>query len=219
MAIRFGRRTEENWQDMNLKANAINKSYKKRKGRVMFPTSHDITPDLEVKKACFKVLRKLLESENSVLITSKPSYEVIKEICQKFKGYKHLIQFRFTITSNNNELLKFWEPGAPDYDERLRALIYAFEKGFKTSVSIEPFLDFDPIPLIDSLTPWITESIWIGKMNYIRRNNLSDSEKSFYSSIRKNYEIKNIIKIARKLENKKLIRFKDSIRKVLSKNK
>ena len=62
------------------------------------------------------------------------------------------------------------------------------KKRFKTSVSIEPFLDYDPTDLFDQVSPFITESIWIGRMNYIPRKNLSRAEEPFFSRIRQNYK-------------------------------
>ncbi|KKK65407.1 hypothetical protein LCGC14_2974430, partial [marine sediment metagenome] len=78
-----------------------------------------------------------------------------------FYEKRDLIQFRFTITSIDNNLLSFWEPNAPLFEERLESLIHSFEKGYKTSISVEPFLDLDPFLLIDELAPFVTESIWI----------------------------------------------------------
>ncbi|GAH88031.1 unnamed protein product, partial [marine sediment metagenome] len=82
----------------------IDKGYRKRNGRIMLPTSHDIT--LESLDNCLIVLKKLFESENEVLITTKPKFYCIKKICKDFIEYKDSFQFRFTITSINNELLK-----------------------------------------------------------------------------------------------------------------
>ena len=70
MAIRFKRKSKDNWKIMEPNQKAIDKKYLKRKGRIMFPTSHDITT--ESMNDCLIVLNKLLISENTVLITSKP---------------------------------------------------------------------------------------------------------------------------------------------------
>lgn len=165
MAIRFKRKTEETWKLMEPNQKAIEKGYWKRKGRIMFPTSHDIT--LESLYDCLEVLKKLLNADNEILITTKPNLNCVKIICNEFFKKKHLIQFRFTITSLNNELLRFWEPNAPTFKERLKSLIHAHKMSYKTSISIEPFLDENPFLLVDRLIPYVTESIWIGKMNYI----------------------------------------------------
>ncbi|MFX1340771.1 MAG: radical SAM protein, partial [Promethearchaeota archaeon] len=152
MAIRFKRKTKESWKTMELNEDKLSLNFKKRKGRIMFPSSHDITP--EFKEECFLILKKILDAGNSILITTKPHFDVIKDICKKFEQYKDVIQFRFTITSINNKTLKFWEPGAPNFEERLNSLRYANSLNYKTSVSIEPFLDKDPIPLVKKLYPY-----------------------------------------------------------------
>lgn len=66
-------------------------------------------------------------------------------------------------------MLHFCEPGAPKFDERLRSLRHTFEASYKTSVSCEPFLDEDIINLYYRIQPFITDSIWIGKMNKIKQ--------------------------------------------------
>jgi len=211
MAIRFKRKTENTWKIMESNQKAIKKGYSKRKGRIMFPTSHDITP--ESLSGCLIVLKKLLDANNEVLITTKPNLYCVKIICNSFYKKKDLIQFRFTITSFNNDLLAFWEPKAPLFEERLESLKHAFKTGYKTSISIEPFLDNDPFLLVDKLIPYITESIWIGKMNYIRIKNGSSREKKYYYEIKKIYSKKNLQQIVdnTKSYKNKIIRIKDSI--------
>ena len=164
MAIRFGRKTEETWPIMELNEKSMKKGYIKRSGRIMYPTSHDITPGTI--KNCILLLKKLLISGNEVLITTKPSLACIRILVWELRDYKSQIQFRFTITSNDNHTLTRWEPGAPSLLERIRALSVAFTEGFKTSISIEPFLDMDPTPLIHLVNPYVNETIWIGKLNY-----------------------------------------------------
>ncbi|MDG6221791.1 MAG: DUF5131 family protein [Candidatus Bathyarchaeota archaeon] len=216
IAKRFGRCTDETWKEMHVQTDKITKSFSKKSGRVMFPSTHDIFESAPYKEACFSVLEKLLSNSNEVLITTKPRFNIIEQISDQFNRYKSQIQFRFTITSNNNNLLSFWEPNAPSYEERLASLQLAFRRGFKTSVSIEPFLDFNPIKLIEEINEYTTESIWVGRMNYIKRNNLLSEELPYYRAIRRNYSDKRIFEIYNKLYNKPKIRIKDSITNQLS---
>ena len=211
MAIRFKRKTLQNWKDMVPNQKSISKGYAKRKGRIMFPTSHDITN--ESLNNCLIVLKKLLKAENEILITSKPNIYCIKKICAELIKYKNQIQFRFTITSKNNEYIEFWESGAPLFEDRFNSLKYAFDLNYKTSISIEPFLDEDPYKLVDILIPFVTESIWIGKMNYIRIANDSLHEKKYYYEIIKNCSKQNLQRIINKTKTYKnnMIRIKDSI--------
>jgi len=213
MAKRFGRiGNSDTWDNMAIRQEVVRKNYKNRPGRVMFPSTHDIFNISPFKEACFAVLRKLLESGNDLLITTKPRLVVIQEISHRFGNYKDQMEFRFTITSNNDRLLEFWEPNAPRFHERLAALKYAFGKRFKTSVSIEPFLDYDPTELVEEIIPFITESIWIGRMNYIPRKNLSKEEEPYYNEIRKNYVTSHLRDMYNKLNGHYKTRFKDSIR-------
>jgi len=211
MAIRFGRHTHKTWKHMKVNIKSVEKNYTFKNGRVMFPSSHDIFDIPEIKEACFTTLLKLLQVGNEVLITTKPRLAVVQEIIGKTNRYKEQIQFRFTITSLDNSLLIFWEPNAPKLEERMSSLKYAYLKEYKTSVSIEPFLDYDPLKLIQEVEPFVTESIWIGKMNYIPRNHVPKRFKHFYSSVRDNYKVEHLWKIYNELQQYPKIRIKDSI--------
>ena len=169
----------------------------------MFPTSHDITE--ESLDNCIITLEKLLKAGNEVLITTKPNYFCIFTLCNLLNEYKNQIQFRFTITSIDSKTLDKWEPNAPGFLERMDSLAYAYGLGYKTSVSIEPFLDLNPIPLIKELSPYCTESIWLGKLNYMK------------SKFNTYYNIKDIIRRLKFLpeRTKKLLRIKDSIQNLL----
>jgi len=216
MAKRFGRCTEDSWKNMVVRREIVEKKFKKYNGRVMFPSSHDIVNVPEVKDACYIVLKKLLDAGNEVLVTMKPDLTVTKEIVTRFRTYKPKMQFRFTITSLNNTILSFWERNAPLFEERFESLTLAHSEGFKTSVSIEPFLDNEPQKLVRILAPYVTESIWLGPMNYIPRNKISEKEKPTYDLMRKNIEVNHLKEIYEELKDFPKIRFKDSMKIKLS---
>lgn len=165
MAIRFKRKTTENWKVMVAKPV---KRFKKRHGRVMFPTSHDIIPGEPGYDECIETIIRLVIAGNEVLVTTKPHVKAVRDICSNIlPDYKDKVQFRFTITSNDTpRVTDWWEPGAPPANERIAALQLAYILGWKTSVSIEPCLDADPRPLVARVRPFVTESIWLGTMNY-----------------------------------------------------
>ena len=121
MALRFERiASYEEWLEMKPNKKAIEKSYKKRNGRIMFPSAHDITP--ETYPICLSVLLKLLKAGNEVLITTKPNLIVITKLTRDIEEYKDQVQFRFNITSMDAKLLAFFEPQAPPFKERMLAL-------------------------------------------------------------------------------------------------
>jgi DNA repair photolyase len=211
MAKRFGRCQEYTWKNMIINKVAVERNYGKYKGRVMFPSTHDITDNPEIQEACFTVIYKLLEAGNEVLITTKPKLAIVQKLIADFNSFKEHIQFRFTITSIDNRLLSFWEPNAPTYEERFESLKYAYENGYKTSVSIEPFLDRAPQMLVNRLFPFVTESIWLGPMNYISRNGMNNDDSQEYGEIRKKYKIDHLYSIYKDLQDLPMIRFKDSM--------
>ena len=169
MAIRFKQVEEGQWSKMLVRQHDVEKKHKNYGGIVMFPSSHDITPT--VLKETIVVLGNLLTAGNRVLVVSKPRLECIEKICSEFIEFKNDILFRFTIGARNNDILSFWEPGAPTFEERRAALRYAHEKGFATSVSMEPILDMDDVlDLFFELEPYVSDTIWLGKMNHIKKN-------------------------------------------------
>jgi DNA repair photolyase len=219
MAIRFKRKTTENWRNEEINFNQFNKKFKKESGFIMFPSSHDITPDNLNYTLIF--LQKIIDSGNNVLIVSKPHFEVISSICDEFKNYKKNILFRFTIGSTDNKILNFWEPGAPEYEERKKCLIYAFKKGFETSVSCEPMLDENILNLVTDIQDYITDFIWIGKANYLLRrlkmNGYVDNETlDKANSLIESQSDSNIRLLYKNLKDNPKIKWKESIKKVLN---
>jgi DNA repair photolyase len=173
-AIRFGRfNFLSDWrEDAAVDQGKVAKRYGKRKGTVMFPSTHDIT--VNNIEAALEVLVKLLNAGNRVLVVSKPDPQVIRVLCKKMD--KHSLEhranvlFRFTIGSSNTRTLAFWEPQAPSYEERLYALMWAFRHGWQTSVSMEPLLHIDWFAVhrqVDAMAPYVTDAIWIGKANHL----------------------------------------------------
>jgi DNA repair photolyase len=163
MACRFGQNTSHGWKNAVVRGKDVEKTHRKYEGIVMFPTAHDIHPDnlLEYKI----VLKKLLDAGNAVLVVSKPHKDCIKELCEELINNKDKVEFRFTIGSIDNEVLKWWEPNAPGLQERLDCLEYATSCGYKTSVSCEPMLDDRIEELVDRVRPITTGKIWLGKAN------------------------------------------------------
>ena len=183
--------------------------------RIMFPTSHDIIDVNGVKEACFTVLDKLFAKGWNVLITTKPRFDIIKELTRKFGTHKANILFRFTITSLDDKKLAYWEPNAPRFAEREKCLKYAKREGFKTSVSVEPFLDRDPAKLVKILYPYVTGEIWIGCMTSIPKKGIDPRERE---RVIANYEPDNLEKVYRALCGMDKVRYKDSVVNALVRN-
>lgn len=218
MSIRFKRKTPESWKDEEVNWAAYNKSIRCRDGYIMFPSTHDITP--EHLTLAIDYLKRLLGDGNKVLIVSKPSYKCIKKICDTFGDYKDSILFRFTIGSTNSETLRFWEPNAPDYKERKKALVYAFKAGYETSISCEPMLDNRVDRVIDDLSPYVTDAIWLGKMNFairrLRTNGQLNAETLAAAEQLLEWQSDAAIRtLYKRYKNNPRIKWKESIKKVV----
>jgi DNA repair photolyase len=182
-ALRFGRITDiEKWKDFELNLKLIKKRFLKTDKIYMMPSSHDIFP--EILDESIQILKNVLEPGNKVLLVTKGNPNCIEEICNKLSSYRNLMEIRITITHNLDEYLKFWEPGAPNFYDRLLSLRIAKETGFKTSVSIEPLLTKQPEKIIEQINNF-ADSIWIGKLNHFNLGNSKDIlEQHFFHDVR-----------------------------------
>ena len=228
MAIKFKQVKDKEWPIERVRMHDVYKKHKKYPGRVMIPSSHDISP--ANLNAGITVLGKLLSAGNDVLIVSKPHLDCIRAICDAFCHYRDLFEldddghcqyrmvFRFSIGACDDRILFYLEPGAPSYSERKAALKHAYERGFQTSVSAEPMLDSANLDaLISDLSPYVNDSIWIGKLNHLGQfKNVSDPHLIQEINRLKRGQTDAAIKaIYNRLKDNPLIKWKDSIEKVV----
>ena len=211
-AIRFKRRTKENWHEMKPNARS-QRPVRFLKGGVMFPTTHDL--HFRHQHWWMPFLTDLLNVGNEVLIVSKPEFKAIQFICDTCYSVQDQIEFRFTIGTDDEETRRFWEPNAPQIHERIRALRYAFERGYKTSVSMEPLLTRDPANLIFMVSPWITDTIWIGTMNHTSLSDFNDRSKCWYYEMMEINSYENMKRVYDANKDNPQIRWKDSVRELL----
>lgn len=225
-ALRFGLiKSVEQWKEMRLNKRVESDLTRKKPvrlfeqpRRIMVPSTHDIFENhLDI---VTPFLTSLLADKHMLLIVTKPRHEVVKHLCAELQKYRGQIVFRFTIGSMSNEILSFWEPGAPSYDERYESLWTAYASGFETSVSCEPYLDDQIVNLVMAVSSLVTDSIWIGKMNRISNrvntDGWSSKERSFLHRVfdaQTNEFIKD--DLYGRLKDKPQVRWKDSIKKVL----
>jgi len=221
MACRFNKtmRQPGAWdaQRLNSNQNRLGAEVGK-KGVVMFPTSHDITPNF-VPQAVVTI-RNLL-THNKVLVVTKPHLSVVTALCSEFAGHNADMQFRFTIGALSGDICAFWEPGAPTPHERIQALKYAFNAGFQTSVSIEPMLDSveNTLRLVATITPFVTDTIWLGKLNRCpqKTNAHVPGFQAALARVAVQQTDAEILRLVALLNSQPKIRWKDSIKDVIAK--
>ncbi len=208
--------TEEQWRKPQLIKDAVTQKYPKYNGQVMFPANHDIVP--ENLDACVKVLRLLLKAGNRVLVVTKPHLDCVKVLVQQLQPYRDQLLFRLTITARDPSILSFWEPNAPEYSERLASLCLLYTGGFNTSVSVEPMLDRNDVTaMVRELLPFVTDSIWIGKMNKIEKRvgAVFPAEEKYLLQIESGQSAESIIQLYKELKDIPVIRWKESIKDIV----
>lgn len=213
----------------------------------MYPSMHDTFE--ETVDDAIKVMENMLKANGNILFVTKPRYKVIKQIIDTFsnhalsafeepknylQGQPH-IKFRFSISTNDDIAMRIWEPSAPNYKERKESLIMAHERGCDVGVSAEPFFPtvkpegvdeiHSFIEWVRSLLPYVTDTFWVGMMNYIpqeredgffylRGNKLSKEMVREFRNLEEFYAFKNIFRIVTDLKDEPKLRWKESIKKV-----
>lgn len=217
-AKRFKLRERDDWSREVLTKRAEITSYPYRDGVIMFPSAHDITPFNVA--TYIRVALLMLEKGNRLLIVSKPHLDCVIKMCNAFKPFRSQILFRFTIGTTEDATAKHWEPGAPSPTERIEALAYAKRSGYRTSVSAEPLLGGleTAQALLGAVRPYVTDTVWIGKMNKIRtRVDMSDPanarEVAAIETAQTDAEVRRMFEA---LNGDPSIRWKDSVHEVMA---
>jgi DNA repair photolyase len=197
--------------------NEMEKWKKKSPGRIMFPTQHDIW--YSNMTCCRDYIHMLVEKcDREVLVVTKPRLEVVKFLCHWLEGYKNKITFRFTIGAISLNIVNYWEPYAPTFGERLASLEHAFERGFQTSVSMEPLLEeFRLQEMISAFYSYVTDSIWIGMMNNIKQRVKIETEedRAMVKLVENGQRLEKVREIYDTYNCMGKIRWKDSYKRVL----
>lgn len=123
------KKTKKNWKKISSEKSKI----------IMFPSSHDIFS--EYLDEYIKTCKKIMDAGHTIMIVTKPIFDCISVMTKEFAKYKEKILFGLTITTdnNNNNVAKYYEPNAPNMDERIKCLKLLHKNKYRTSVSIEPF--------------------------------------------------------------------------------
>ena len=208
---RFNRETEIE-EVFKCHTSKVNKGWKQVEDKdsilYMFPSSHDIFP--EMVDNYILVAKKIMDANHRILCVTKPNLTCIKKICNEMQNYKDKIKFRFTISTDNDDILKVWETDAPNYKERIKCLKHAYKNGYETSVSMEPFLS-DPTNVINKVDKYVTDSIWIGTMSDLDKMNVDYKE---IEKLEELYSKENLCNLVTTFRNNKKIFWKISVMKI-----
>lgn len=223
MRVQYDHITPSSWKNELITTKGLEKKYLKRKDgkRFMFPSTHDITPNNL--SACVQRLTNLLAPGNEGIIVTKPHFECTVSLCKVLSLFKNQFIFRFTIGSSDSDTLRFWEPKAPDFEERLASLKYAQSEGYQTSVSCEPMLDNNIQDVVEQVMPHVTETVWIGKPNMLRGRLSLNGHKDEETITRADRLLQSlsdqyILDLYARYKDNPKIRWKESISKIINAN-
>ena len=113
-------------------------------------------------RQCLEVL--LLYQFSIDILTKSPLVLRDLDLIEKFKE----TEVGITITTDDDEIRKIFEPTAPPIGARIHALKTLCEKGINTYAFIGPLLPMNPEALSEKIGPHI-HSVLIDRMNYVSK--------------------------------------------------
>jgi len=164
---RFTGHTEPWGSFVDVKTNApevLHRQMKKApRGHALMSSVTDPYQPIEEK---YRLTRRCLE----VLLPHQSSVDILTKSPLVLRDLDLLKQFEemevgFTITTDNDEIRKIFEPHAPPIEARIQALKALFEGGLKTYAFIGPLLPMNPEALSSKIGPYV-HSVLIDRMNY-----------------------------------------------------
>ncbi len=164
---RFTGHTEPWGSFVDVKTNApevLHRQMKKAdRGHALISSVTDPYQPIEERhKLTRRCLEVLLPHQSSVNILTK-SPLVLRDL-DLLKQFKEM-EVGITITTDDDEIRKIFEPHAPPIEGRIQALKALFEAGLKTYAFIGPLLPMNPEGLSEKLNPYV-HSVLIDRMNY-----------------------------------------------------
>lgn len=155
---------------VDVKINApdvLRKQLKRAKrGTVWISSVCDPYQPLEAKyELTRRCLKELVENQFPVNIQTKSTL-VLRDL-DLLKAFKD-IEVGFTITTNDQKIAGFFEPGAASIAERLKALRELHSSGIRTFAFIGPLLPGDSEKLVADLDG-LVDRVFIDRMNYLNQ--------------------------------------------------
>lgn len=135
-----------------------------KKGLVMISSVTDPYQTLEANTFLTRKCLKLLADNNYAVYILTKSPLVLRDI-DIFKSFEDC-EVGITITTDNEDVKKLFEPFAPPLEARIMALQKLKKAGIKTSVFIGPLLPMKPENFLRAVENFV-DYIYIDKMNYL----------------------------------------------------
>jgi len=141
--------------------------------RIFFGSATDPYQYIELKYRLTRYcLKELLKYKPKKLTLHTRSHLVFEDI-ELLKTFGNILSIGISITTDDENIAREFEPGAPSIARRLELLAQLHKAGIKTHVSMAPLLPCNSERLVNLISPY-TKCAWIGQMNYLEINNRPD---------------------------------------------
>lgn len=155
--------------------------------RIFFSSATDPYQYIELQyrlsRAC---LSELLRYQPAHLTMHTRSHLILQDI-DLLKAFGDRLTVGISITTDNDEIRKQFEPQAPSIGRRLELLRGLHAAGIKVYASLAPLLPGNADKLIEQISPYV-DKIWLDEMRYLEVNNrpdLLEEHRDFFA--RENY--------------------------------
>lgn len=189
LSKRFGRhRTYEEWCEPAIVSNSLellDKEIPKYKNdissvQLCFMTDPFMYRYDEIADLSIRIINKL--NDNDIKCTALTKGILPKELLNTNK----INEYGITLISLNEEYRKKYEPGASPYKDRIDALRYIHDAGFKTWVSIEPYptpniIEQDFNKILEAVS--FVDKIIFGRLNYNKMVSEYKGYKEFFNKL------------------------------------
>lgn len=205
----------------------VNKKWRKVKNEkrsvYFFPSSSDIF--VENAESYVKACISMMKAGHEIMFVTKPTLKSINAIILEFEksgfNYKNNLIVFVTISSDDDVILRNFEPNTSLFAERIEVLKYLANININVNVMMEPYLT-DPVRLISKFIDILPEKgiVAIGKMNYtpvMMFDNDLEKDKSLKEYLKNLYSKSETEKLWNYVKlNPKIFLKKESIKSVLS---
>ena len=126
-------------------------------------------------------LQELLRYRPQKLTVHTRSHLMLEDL-DLLKAFGKSLSVGVSITTDNEEIAREFEPSAPSISKRLELVKSLHKAGIKVYVSMAPLLPCNPERLVQLVSPYV-QKIWTGQMNYLDINNrpyLLEKYKDFF---------------------------------------